>query len=96
MGFLHHFRSKSKNKDEEHDLPRYHRPSISGRNYSEYIDDGILGRILQHVCPHSVDDTYVASEHSALGEGCMLCDMRDLAHSAQVNRRWYGVAQRVL
>ncbi|GAM84031.1 hypothetical protein ANO11243_020220 [Dothideomycetidae sp. 11243] len=67
-----------------------------GRDYSARLPPQLLERICSFICPHSVDHSYVASENSAIGDGCMLCDMRDLARTAQVSRRWYKAAQSLL
>jgi hypothetical protein len=48
----------------------------------------LLERIFSFVCPHSQDDTYESCEQSAVEDTCMLCDARDLAHCAQVSRKW--------
>lgn len=70
--------------------------NYSGRDYSARLPPQILERICSFVCPHSVDHSYVPSENSSVGDGCMLCDMRDLARTAQVSRRWYKAAQTLL
>jgi hypothetical protein len=50
----------------------------------------LLERIFSFVCPHTQDETYESCEQSAVdvGDTCMLCDLRDLAHCAQVSRKW--------
>ncbi|KAL4782779.1 hypothetical protein BJX76DRAFT_277895 [Aspergillus varians] len=60
------------------------------------LPDPVLARILSFVCPHATDSSYDTSEESMTEDGCMLCDMRDLAHCALVSRRWYTVAQSLL
>ncbi len=60
------------------------------------ISPAILRRIFAFVCPHSQDETYDNCEDSAIGEACMLCDMRDLAHCAAVSRAWRIEAVKVL
>ncbi|CAK7226250.1 hypothetical protein SCUCBS95973_006137 [Sporothrix curviconia] len=60
------------------------------------LPETVLARIFSFVCPHSQDRTYEKCEDSSLGEGCMLCDMRDLAHCVQVCRRWRPVAEMTL
>lgn len=107
MGFLKHLRSRSNLKDKSknhghgpqahvytsnHPLP----PLYRGRDCTEQLPDKILRRIFEFVCPHTADDSYETSEKSMIGDGCMLCDLRDLASCAQVRRRWYGVAQGLL
>ncbi|RWA07255.1 hypothetical protein EKO27_g7857 [Xylaria grammica] len=44
----------------------------------------ILERVFSFVCPHSSDESYETCERSAVEDTCMLCDLRDLAHAAQV------------
>lgn len=56
----------------------------------------ILERIFAFVCPHTQDETYESCEQSAIEDACMLCDLRDLAHCAQVSRRWRTLATKVL
>lgn len=48
----------------------------------------LLERIFSFVCPHAGDETYESCEQSAIEDACMLCDLRDLAHCAQVSRKW--------
>ena len=97
MGFLKHFRSRSKVKlDEPEDFTVYSNARPRGRDYSAKLNHpdfvNIRRRIFQYVCPHSDDDTFETSERTTVGEGCMLCDLRDLAQCAQVRRDWFGVA----
>ncbi|KKY24855.1 putative f-box domain protein [Diplodia seriata] len=103
MGWLKHFRSKSNIKDklkhhghDHHAYPSPPLPVYRGRNCTEQLPDKVLRRIFEFVCPHTTDDSYETSEKSMIGDGCMLCDLRDLASCAQVRRRWYGVAQGLL
>ncbi|KAI9368108.1 hypothetical protein BJX61DRAFT_240848 [Aspergillus egyptiacus] len=56
----------------------------------------VLARIFAFVCPHAVDSSYDSSEESMTEDGCMLCDMRDLAHCALVCKRWCPVARSLL
>jgi hypothetical protein len=58
----------------------------------------LLERIYSFVCPHTQDETYESCEQSAIdvGDTCMLCDLRDLAHCAQVSRKWRFHATNVL
>lgn len=60
------------------------------------LPDPVLARIFAFVCPHAVDASYDTSEESMTEDGCMLCDMRDLAHCTLVSRRWYPVARSLL
>ena len=43
-----------------------------------------------------MDESYEDSEKSVMGNGCGLCDLRDLAHCALVTRHWYLTVQDVL
>lgn len=56
----------------------------------------VLERIFAFVCPHTQDFSYETQEQSSLEDACMLCDLRDLSHCVQVNRRWSKAAPRVL
>ncbi|KAF2467840.1 F-box domain-containing protein [Lindgomyces ingoldianus] len=99
MGFMKRFRSKQKLKDKEHPQLRsyaYEFPAVyTGPDCTARLDDKILRRILEYVCPHAIDDSYDASELFGT-EGCMTCDTRDLAHCALTKRQWYGVAAGLL
>ncbi|OJD12620.1 hypothetical protein AJ78_06825 [Emergomyces pasteurianus Ep9510] len=66
------------------------------RDYSQKLSPEILSRIFSYVCLHVLDDTYNSSEESMTEDGCMLCDMRDLAHCALVCRKWYSPAHHLL
>ncbi|EOD46808.1 Vps54-like protein [Neofusicoccum parvum] len=106
MGFLKHLRSRSNLKDKSknhgpqaHVYTSHHHPpplTYRGRDCTEQLPDKVLRRIFELVCPHTTDDSYETSEKSMIGDGCMLCDLRDLASCAQVRRRWYGAAQGLL
>ncbi|OJD23464.1 hypothetical protein ACJ73_05179, partial [Blastomyces percursus] len=75
---------------EKYSNGRYNRqsPQHSGssygpaRDYTRNLPPEILSRIFSYVCLHVLDDTYNSSEESMTDDGCMLCDMRDLAHCA--------------
>ncbi len=56
----------------------------------------ILERIFGFVCPHTRDESYETCEQSSIEDACMLCDLRDLAHCVQVNRRWKREARKLL
>lgn len=98
MGFMKRFRrpKSPKNRDlhtrtrSDIQFPVYHGPDQTGR-----LDDKILRRIFEEVCPHASDESLESSEQSG-HEGCMSCDMRDLAHCALAKRQWYGVAAGLL
>nr|OQO29035.1 hypothetical protein B0A51_04339 [Rachicladosporium sp. CCFEE 5018] len=99
MGLLKHFRSKSHLRDagpKSPDRAIPYMPARYGRDFTTRLPDTILERTFSYVCPHTLDETYEPSERSQIGDGCMLCDLRDLAHSAQVSRKWYRVAQKLL
>lgn len=66
------------------------------RDPTQNVPPAILGRIFSYVCPHAADDSYEKSEESMTEDGCMLCDMRDLAGCALVNRKWYWAARGLL
>lgn len=99
MGFFKRFRRNKTSKKSEsrvrNDLyapaiPEYHGPDQFVR-----LPDNVLRRIFEHVCPHSADESLDGSEDSG-NDGCMSCDMRDLAHCALTKRQWYGVAAGLL
>ncbi|KAJ5500824.1 hypothetical protein N7463_008074 [Penicillium fimorum] len=69
--------------------------NVPGRDYTKYLPRPVLARIFSFVCPHAVDNTYGTSEESA-SDGCMLCDMRDLAHCSLVSKRWFLDARALL
>ncbi|KAI9651114.1 hypothetical protein NHQ30_001151 [Ciborinia camelliae] len=60
------------------------------------LPNKVLERIFIFVCPHSQDETYETCEQSSLDDCCPLCDTRDLAHCAQVSKKWMKIAVRVL
>lgn len=70
-------------------------PRVAGRDYTKKLPRPVLARILAFVCPHAMDNSYETSEES-MTDGCMLCDMRDLAHCAQVSKRWFLEARTLL
>ncbi|KAF7593461.1 hypothetical protein BBP40_011467 [Aspergillus hancockii] len=69
---------------------------LTGPDYTKKLPAPVLKRILAFVCPHAEDDSYDTSEESMTEDGCMLCDMRDLAHCALVCKRWSLEAQPLL
>ena len=97
MGFMKHLRPKSRVKEEREQTYRKS-PNVAryGRDFTAKLPDDIVKRILVQVCPHTEDYSYLPSERSSVGDGCMLCDLRDLAQSARVCRRWYSLAQSLL
>ncbi|KAM0246622.1 hypothetical protein ACHAQJ_010146 [Trichoderma viride] len=101
MRFL--FKRKDKKKLELASPPELLRPiSISGQPFFppsvrssqlvSILPANVLERIFAFVCPHARDKTYDACEESGNDDGCMLCDLRDLAHCSQVNRAWHEAA----
>lgn len=104
MRFLKHIRSRSKLKSNgaeaqvytHHAPPTFAATGSSGLDVSATLPTPVLERILTYICPHTRDSTYESSEESVMGDGCMLCDMRDLAQCALVCRRWAEVAQNLL
>lgn len=69
--------------------------SYHGPDQTQRLPENVLRRIFQEVCPHSADETLDGSEDSG-NDGCMSCDMRDLAHVALTRRAWYGIAAGLL
>lgn len=67
-------------------------PSVRSSQLVAVLPAAVLERIFGFVCPHSRDETYDACEESGNDDGCMLCDLRDLAHCSQVNRAWHEAA----
>jgi F-box domain len=59
-------------------------PPVSSRLLAQ-LPGALLERIFSFVCPHTQDES---CEQSAVEDTCMLCDLRDLAHCAQVSRQW--------
>lgn len=75
--------------------PQYGTPPVSSQTLAKLPTD-ILERIFSFVCPHAKDETYESCEDSAVEDTCMLCDLRDLSHCAQVSRKWRAAAVNVL
>lgn len=71
-------------------------PTTSTANCIARLPAPLLERVFAFVCPHARDETYETCELSAVEDTCMLCDLRDLAHCAQVSRRWRKLAANVL
>lgn len=102
MGFMKRFRRHKSPKSPKHPQGRLRddfsfpaAPSYSGPDCTARLDDKILRRIFEYVCPHSTDEGFDSSEDSG-NDGCMTCDMRDLAHCALAKRQWYSVAAGLL
>ncbi|KAL1963976.1 hypothetical protein VTN77DRAFT_7651 [Rasamsonia byssochlamydoides] len=103
MRFLKHIRSRSRSKSTDsrnHGSPGGPRSSPLSSpprfDYTKRLPREVLAKIFSHVCPHVLDDSYDSSEESMTEDGCMLCDMRDLAHCALVCKRWFLQAQPLL
>ena len=105
MKLFDHIRSKSKVKSAESarghsrtiSHPYFYNPDTNFRpNPTARFPPKLLEDLLAYVCPHARDDTFVSSEESMLDGGCMLCDMRDLAHCVAVNKQWNLAGQNVL
>jgi len=98
MGFFKRF-SRKKSKpvntppwNEAYSASTY---SYNGPDQTQRLPDNVLRKIFEEVCPHSADETLDGSEDSG-NDGCMSCDMRDLAHCALTRRSWYGAAAGLL
>ncbi|PNY26074.1 Uncharacterized protein TCAP_03989 [Tolypocladium capitatum] len=76
--------------------PPLGRPSWASARRLAQVPPAVLRRIFAFVCPHSQDESYETCEESANDVGCMLCDLRDLSHCAQVSRSWRASAMVVL
>ncbi|KZF20191.1 hypothetical protein L228DRAFT_270284 [Xylona heveae TC161] len=106
MGFLKHIRSKSKIKAQaaaaaaagENDSYRYYpaTPGFRSHRPAPKLPTAVLETIFLFLCPHTQDENYDACEDSMIEDGCMLCDMRDLAHCAAVCRDWRPVVEKLL
>jgi hypothetical protein len=108
MGFLKHFRSRSRLKQQDSpprapDLSKYPQSPKPvryayghGPDYTSRLPPKVLANIFSYICPHTLDFTYDPCEQSQIGDGCMLCDLRDLSNCARVCRRWYASAQQAL
>ena len=98
MGFLKRFRRQKSPKDKGFLRKSFTFPntgSYNGPDCFQRLDDKILRRIFEEVCPHTADETFDGNEDSG-NDGCMTCDTRDLAHCALVKRQWYSVAAGLL
>ncbi|KAF2403036.1 hypothetical protein EJ06DRAFT_528005 [Trichodelitschia bisporula] len=95
MRFLSHFRSKSRMVADEK-RARADPPVLPGRDFISRLPPAVLVNIFQFVCPHTVDRSYVVSEDAEIADGCMLCDLTDLANCCLVRRTWREVVQEVL
>lgn len=98
MGLLKQFRSRSKLAAEEKQNGQYNYPvqPVAGRDHITRLPTEVLKRIFEFVCPHTIEKSYESSDRVDIGDGCMLCDLRDLARCAAVGRCWYQPAQEQL
>ena len=103
MKFLKQIRSRSKLKNgaeaQVYDHFSATQTAPYGRSYScpiSRLPVNVLKEIFASVCPHTRDESYSTSEDSMIEDGCMLCDMRDLAQCASVCRQWTETAQDLL
>ncbi|KAF2084651.1 F-box domain-containing protein [Saccharata proteae CBS 121410] len=69
---------------------------VLGPDYTSKLPNNVLRNIFSYVCPHTRDFTFEPCENSMVGDGCMLCDLRDLSNCARTTRQWYHVAQEML
>ena len=95
-----HVRSRSKLKSDGAEAHVYNQ---SSHNYgwaesraSVHLPAKVLRHIFAVLCPHAGDETYTSLEGSMSQGGCMLCNMRDLAHCALASHEWAEIAQRTL
>jgi hypothetical protein len=95
MGLLNHFRSRSRLAAESTRVDYSVQP-VAGRDYIARLPPRLIQYILEVVCPHTLDKSYDVSEKADVGDGCMLCDLRDLARCAAVRSSWYRLAQQQL
>lgn len=72
------------------------RPTHTSAAVLARFPEAVFARIFTFVCPHSRDETYATCEQSAVEDGCMLCDLRDLARCVAVCRRWKTEAVKLL
>lgn len=95
------FKKKNKKARTQEDLraaqsfPQHRTPPVSSQTLAR-LPTSLLERMFAFVCPHAKDETYESCEDSAAEDTCMLCDLRDLSHCAQVSMRWRAAAVNVL
>lgn len=93
------FRKKDKKSDAGVDIPAEFRPegygvpapyppTLQSTWLVARLPPSVLERIFSWVCPHARDESYDTCEQSGSEKGCMLCDLRNLAHCIQVCRSW--------
>ena len=104
MKLLKHIRSRSKIKSAEAQIYDSLAPPGSPgfsigfptSDIAARLPPPVLEAIFAFVCPHVLDETFDSLEDSMIEDGCMLCDMRDLAHCAAVCRSWTVTAKTLL
>jgi hypothetical protein len=104
MGFLKHIRSRSKLKNQQQpEAQVYGYKSPPKQQYysskptaAGYLPARALDTIFAYLAPHTLDESYLSCEDSMADDGCTLCNTRDLAHCAGVNRNWANAAERRL
>lgn len=104
MKFLKLFRRRSKSSRHSRNAPGDHDhqnnysppPPASGYDVTRKLPREVVAHIFTLVCPHVADASFNSSEESMTEDGCMPCDMRDLAHCALVCKRWYLDAHQLL
>lgn len=98
MGLLKHLRSHSKltGEEKQNGQCNFAVQPVAGADYITKLPTKVLKHIFEFVCPHTLDKSYEVQERVDVGDGCMLCDLRDLAHCAAVRRSWYQPAQEQL
>lgn len=77
-------------------VPPLFPPTRASAFFLAQLPPRVLERIFAAVCPHARDESFDTCEESASPTGCMMCDLRDLAHCAQVSRGWRAVANKVM
>jgi hypothetical protein len=102
MGFLKKLRDKAFHKDKKCKEPAEGSAYVlipPGVDYTRVLDarenHHILAKIFSYVCPHAFDGRYEAIEH-CVQDGCMLCDMRDLAACVVVKDIWHMIGVQIL
>jgi hypothetical protein len=98
MGFFKRFsrkKSKASNTTPFNDAYSATTYEYHGPDQTQRLPEKVLRLIFEELCPHSADETLDGSEDSG-NDGCMSCDMRDLAHVTLTRRAWYGVAAGLL
>ncbi|KAH0560060.1 hypothetical protein GP486_003425 [Trichoglossum hirsutum] len=96
MGFLKQIRSRSRSRIKDTRDQAYdrgsgatgYRESHGARDVGSKLPLPVLDRIFSYVCPHTQDESFLPLEDSMNEDGCMLCDMRDLAQASLVCSRW--------